>query len=79
MKKAWKAANAEGLKFYRAHMHVGHTVQFVGDSWEYGGFSVDDDGNPGSDVKGNSVAKFEVEELDDANADHRIKVDEWYG
>jgi hypothetical protein len=77
--QAWDAATAEGLAFFWAHMHVGHTVQFVGQSWEDGGFHTDAESNPTRDSRGNTVAKFTVEPLDAANESHRSQVQEWFG
>jgi hypothetical protein len=74
-----QAATVEGMSFFWAHMHVGHSTQFVGQCWEDGGFGTDDEGNPVRDCNGNSVAKFSVEDLDAANAQHVNQVNEWYG
>jgi hypothetical protein len=76
---AWKEATREGMRFFWAHMHAGHTVQFVGAEWEEGGFHVNAEGNPVSDVKGNTVAKYSVEDLDEENNEHRFQVEEWWG
>jgi len=75
---AFEQAQAEGLSFFWAHMHVGHTCQFVGNSWEDGGFTTDDDGSPAHDTLGNTVAKFSVEGLDSSNAQHVEQVKEWW-
>jgi hypothetical protein len=48
---------------YWAHMHVGHSIEFVGDSWEEGGFRVDDAGNPVRDPRGNTVAGWDTREV----------------
>lgn len=77
--ESFEAAKKEGLSFFWASMHVGDSVQFVGQSWEEGGFSVDSEGNPVSDVKGNAVAKHSVETLSDANKQHVSQCEEWYG
>ena len=50
-------------KFF-AHMHIGHSTEFVGDSWMDGGFSVDAEGNPTTDHNGNSVANYSVTEVE---------------
>lgn len=50
-------------KFW-AHMHVGHSVSFLGDSWGDGGFSTDSDGNPTRDGNRNTVANYSVTEAD---------------
>ena len=77
--EAFEAAKAEGLCFFWASLHVGHSVQFVGRSWEDGGFSVDDEGNPVRNAKGNKVARFRVETLDDQCDAHVYQANEWYG
>lgn len=56
-----------------AHTHVGHdTGEFFADfdSWEEAGFSEDDNGNPVTDCRGNTVAKFSREDFDPSNSDH---------
>lgn len=77
--KAFTAAKNEGLSFFWANMHVGGAVQFVGNSWEDGGFSVNDAGEPVSDVRGNTVASHSVETLDAGNKQHVSQCEEWYG
>ncbi len=77
--ESWKAAEQEGLCFFWAFMHVGRTIQFVGQSWEDGGFTTDDEGDPVSDVRGNTVASSSVEKLDSANNQHVEQVAEWWG
>lgn len=76
--ESWQAAEREGLRFFWAWRHVGGTRQFVGQSWEDGGFHVDDEGNPTCDSRGNSLAKHTVEELDPTNEQHVAQVNEWY-
>lgn len=76
--ESFQAAVNEGLSYFWASRHVGGSIEFVGSSWEDGGFSVDDEGNPVSDVRGNTVAKFLVEELDSACAAHVAQCDEWF-
>lgn len=75
---AWEAATAEGLAFFLATMHAGHSIQFVGQSWEEGGFFVNDDGTPRGDSRGNTVATHTTEALDPANPQHVAQVREWY-
>lgn len=76
---AWEAAMADGcLWYFWAHMHVGHTIAFVNYGWEEGGFSVDADGFPVRDSRGNTVAKYTVEELDPECAAHVAQVEAWY-
>lgn len=62
-----------------AHMTVGHsTGTFFSDSgrWEDHGFTVDDDGNPISDVRGNTVGNYSAEAFDPEDNDHvRVAVD----
>jgi hypothetical protein len=77
--ESWEAAIAEGLAYFHAHMHVGHSVSFVAQTWEDGGFTVDDEGNPRRDVKGNTVAQYAVERLDASSPTHVAQVEEWYG
>ncbi len=77
--KAIEAAKAEGLSFFWASMHVGGSTQFVGQSWEDGGFRVDADGNPAKDSRGNTVASCRAEAIDPENAQHVAQVEEWYG
>lgn len=77
--EAFVRAEAEGLSFFWASMHVGHTAQFVGQSWEDGGFRTNDAGEPTKDSRGNTVAKFAAEKLDPENAQHVAQVEEWYG
>lgn len=50
-------------KFW-AHMHVGHTMSWAGDSWEEGGFDVDPDGNPTHDPKRNTVAGYSADPVE---------------
>ena len=75
---AIREAKAEGLKFFWARMHVGHTIRFIGSSWEDGGFSANENGEPERDAKGNTVAQFRVEELDEGNDEHADQASEWY-
>lgn len=77
--EAWKEAQKEGLTYFRAQMHVGHVISFVGRSWEDGGFFTDESGDPLRDFKGNSVASFKTEALDSTNDAHVHQVSEWYG
>lgn len=79
MNKAWERAKAEGLRFFWAHMHVGHTMQCVAKSWEEAGFYVNDNGDPVRDCKGNTVAKFTIEPLNKRNPQHRSQVALWWG
>jgi hypothetical protein len=50
-------------KFW-AFTHVGTTIVYAGDSWEEGGFSVDEAGNPDRDANRNTVASYSVDDLD---------------
>lgn len=75
---AFDSAKSEGLSFFWAHMHAGHTVKFVGHSWEDGGFNVNAEWEPRSDSRGNTVAKFKVEDLDAKNKEHVNQCEEWY-
>jgi hypothetical protein len=77
--KAFDQAVAEGLSYFWARMHVGHVIAFVGQTWEDGGFTTNDDTEPTSDPNGNTVAKFTCEVLDPSDADHVKQVEEWYG
>lgn len=72
-------AKAEGLVYFWAAMHVGDAGEFLGHSWEDGGFSVDSEGNPTRDSRGNTVGKFSVEQLDETNAAHVCQVEKWWG
>lgn len=73
------AAIAEGMKFFWAAMHCGHTVTFIGHMWDEGGFGIDSSGNPITDFYGNTVAKFAVEDLDRGNPKHVAQAAEWWG
>lgn len=77
-KKAFAVAKSEGLSFFKARMHVGHSVKFVAQSWEDGGFHVNDEGEPRRDPQGNTVATFSVEELDQANSEHVSQCEKWF-
>lgn len=77
--ESWEAATAEGLSYFWAHMHVGHSIAFVAQSWEDGGFHINDEGNPTRDTRGNTVANYSVAQLDSSNRDHVAQVEEWYG
>lgn len=77
--RAWRAAIDEGLAYFLARMHVGHTVAFVASNWEEGGFSVNGSGDPIADVRQNTVASFGVEVLNSENKSHIEQVAEWYG
>ena len=72
-------AREEGFSFFWARTHTGNTSQFVGQTWEDGGFRVNDDGEPVKDSRGNSVASSKVEELDPTNAAHLAQCEEWWG
>lgn len=76
--KAFEQAKIEGLSFFWVNRHVGGTSRFVGQSWEEGGFTVDEEGNPVRDSHGNTIAKFTVETLDESNPQHFAQVEEWY-
>lgn len=73
-----EAAINEGLVYFWASLHVGGTTAFLGHSWEDGGFSTDEAGNPVSDVRGNAVAKHSTEQINPANAAHVRQAEEWY-
>lgn len=77
--ESWQAAEREGLSFFWVWRHVGGSSQFVGQSWEDGGFHTNDDGDPVTDGRGNTIAKFTVEQLDHANPQHVAQVEEWWG
>jgi len=79
MSKAFQAAEEEGLRFFWATTHVGGRYQFVGDSWESGGFHCDENGEPITDGAGNTVANSCVEELDPSDDGHVAQCEEWYG
>lgn len=47
------------MRKFQANTHNNpEFITFVGDSWEDGGFRVDDDGAPTHDNRGNTVALF---------------------
>lgn len=70
---AFARAMEEGLSFFTSNTHTNPDyVSFVGQSWEDGGFTVDENGNP----KG--AASFKVEQLDATNEQHVNQVHEWY-
>jgi len=77
--QAVEAATAEGLAYFWANMHTGHTISFIGQSWEDAGFRVNDDGEPTKDARGNTVASSTAEKIDAANAAHVAQCEEWYG
>ena len=77
--ESWKAAIEYGCRFFWAHTHVGNSIQFVGQSWEDGGFYTDEDGDPTRDWHGNTVAGFSVDDLDARCESHVEEVTEWYG
>lgn len=70
-------AEDEGLFYFWAATHVGGVASFVGKAWEDGAFVVDEEGNPALDCRGNSVAKYVVEELDQNNPAHVAQCQEW--
>jgi len=50
-----------------ASTHIGGTYgsgEFVSESWEDAGFTVDSDGNPTHDPRGNTIAKYTSQEFD---------------
>ena len=77
--EAFDAAVAEGLKYFWAYTHVGTVGDFVGDSWESGGFRCNERGEPVADVRCNTVGRYIVEELDAGNPAHVAACEEWYG
>lgn len=78
MSEAFERAVAEGLSYFWAHMNAGHTVSFVGSSWEDGGFFTRDT-EPVRDSKRNTVANFRCEVLDPDNQAHVAQCEEWFG
>ena len=72
-------AREEGLAYFSATLHVGGRISFVGNSWEDGGFSINDEGSPVRDSRGNTVATSRVEELDPSNTSHVALCEEWWG
>jgi hypothetical protein len=76
---ALTAAHAQGCRVFYASLHVGGgSTEWIANSWEESGYSVNADGEPVSDVRGNTVAKFEVREIDPNNSDDLARVNEWY-
>ena len=72
-----QAAIDEGLAVFTAHFHVGGSTVFLGQTWEDGGFSVDDNGNPKCDHKGNAVSLWSTRSIDPTADDAICR--EWYG
>lgn len=77
--EAFEAAEKEGLSYFWFHRHIGGSSDFVGTCWEDGAITVDEDGNPKCDWRGNSIAKYSAEKLDVTNKDHLAAVEVWYG
>lgn len=58
------------MRHFQANTHVNpRFVEFVGDSWDDGGWHVNDEGEPISDCRGNTVARFEVREIEERDAE----------
>ena len=75
---ALNAARAQGCRVFWTLFHVRGRAEWVGTSWEESGYSVNADGEPVSDSRGNTVAKFEVCEIDPTDSEHLAMVNEWY-
>lgn len=47
------------MNYFLARLHVSpYPIEFVGYTWQEGGFSVDESGNPVTDPRGNTVATY---------------------
>ncbi len=51
----------------------GKEIRFVGNSWEDAGFRTDAEGNPIRDVRGNTISRFAVAEIDERDSDRLIQ------
>ena len=62
------------MKSFTAFTSVcGNEIRFVGNSWEDAGFRTDEVGNPIRDVRGNTISRFAVAEIDEHDSDQLIK------
>ena len=76
---ALTAAHAQGCRVFYALLHVGFNPQeWIATSWEESGYSVNAEGEPVSDVRGNTVSRFEVREIDPTDSEDLAMVNEWY-
>lgn len=80
MSTAFEQAQAEGLRYFWAHLYTGNTVKFVGRTWEDGGFAADPDepDRPLHDAAGNTVRAYTTETLNPLDPAHAAQVDEWW-
>ena len=62
------------MKSFTAFTSVcGKEIRFVGNSWEDAGFRTDADGDPIRDVRGNTISRFAVGEIEERDSDQLIK------
>jgi hypothetical protein len=62
------------MKSFTAFTSVcGKEIRFVGNTWEDAGFRTDADGNPIRDVRGNTISRFAVAEIDERDSDQLIQ------
>jgi hypothetical protein len=62
------------MKSFTAFTSVcGKEIRFVGNTWEDAGFRTDADGNPIRDVRGNTISRFVVAEIDERDSDQLIQ------
>ena len=62
------------MKSFTAFTNVcGKEIRFVGNTWEDGGFQTDADGNPIRDVRGNTISRFAVAEIDERDSAQLLK------
>jgi len=62
------------MKSFSAFTSVcGKEIRFVGNTWEDAGFRTDADGNPIRDVRGNTISRFVVAEIDERDSDQLIQ------
>lgn len=68
----------EGLRVFWSHTHTGQSREFLAASWEEAGYFCDEAGNPARDPLGNTIAKFEVREIDPESVHDCESVVDWY-
>jgi len=62
------------MKSFTAFTDVcGKEIRFVGNNWEDAGFQTDADGHPIRDIRGNTISRFVVAEIDECDSDQLIK------